>query len=259
MAERLRRGVRVTAAGRAVADEARIALQAARQAVQTGRRVGQGGAGRIRIACSETLTAWLLLPVLQQWRCLRQDVHLELLEFTNTDVMLELLEAGQIDVAFGPRPTRGCSCHIDVIGEQDAVVVAAAGHPYAELPHIPIEDLDGQPFIHYDSENALAAWVDQLAAHHDILLNTVLRTRSPRTAVQLAAAGMGITIAPTSALPTRLAGTVRRLKPLITIDVIVIVDARSDHLVQQFVSDVHRRGLPRWDGPATEHAFSDEV
>jgi DNA-binding transcriptional LysR family regulator len=66
--ERLGRGVRVTAAGRAAAEEARIALRAADAAVRVGRRVGAGDAGRLRIACVETMTTWLLVPVLRQWR-----------------------------------------------------------------------------------------------------------------------------------------------------------------------------------------------
>ena len=50
--ERLWRGVRVTVAGRAAAEEARVALRAAEKAVQVGRRVGCGGAGRLRSPAS---------------------------------------------------------------------------------------------------------------------------------------------------------------------------------------------------------------
>jgi DNA-binding transcriptional LysR family regulator len=249
VAERLRRGVRITAAGRAAAEEARVALRAADQAVQIGRRVARADAGRIRISSAETMTAWLLLPVLRHWRSRRPDVHLELSEFTSGDVMLELLEAGRTDVTFGPRPTGTTDSHIDVIGTQEIVVVAAAAHPFAELSCVPFEALEGEPFIHYDPENGLALWVDQLAARHEITLSPVLRTRSPRTAVQLAGAGMGIAIAPVSALPSRPAGTVRRLQPSTTVDVVAIVAAQSDSLVRQFVADVHRRGLPTWAGP----------
>jgi DNA-binding transcriptional LysR family regulator len=60
--ERLPRGVRVTAAGRAVAEDARVALEAADRAVRVGHRVGAGVGGRPRIACAETMTAWLLVP-----------------------------------------------------------------------------------------------------------------------------------------------------------------------------------------------------
>ena len=43
VAERLWRGVRITAAGRATAEEARVALRAAEQAVQIGQRVARAG------------------------------------------------------------------------------------------------------------------------------------------------------------------------------------------------------------------------
>jgi len=205
VAERLWRGVRVTAAGRATAEEARVALRAAEQAVQIGQRVARAGAGRIRIACAETMTGWLLLPVLRQWRTRRPDVHLDLSEFTSTDAIVELLEAGRIDIAVGPRPTR-TDAHVEVFGKEDVVVVASTGHPFAELSGVPFHALEGEAFVHYDPENGMAMWVDQLAAQHDVVLDPVLRTRSPRTAVQLAAAGMGVTIVPVSALPSRPAG-----------------------------------------------------
>src|ERR1700754_3557811 len=120
--ERLWRGVRVTAAGRASAEEARLALRAADQAIQVGRRVGAGGAGRLRIACAETMTAWLLVPVLRRWRSHRPEVHLDLKEFTSSDQMVSELEAGAVDLAVGPRPT-SVSAHVDVLGQEEMVVV----------------------------------------------------------------------------------------------------------------------------------------
>jgi DNA-binding transcriptional LysR family regulator len=248
VAERLWRGVRITAAGRATAEEARVALRAAEQAVKIGQRVARGGAGRIRISCGETMTAWLLLPVLRQWRSRRPDVHLDLSEFTSIDVMVGLVEAGRTDIAFGPRPTH-TDAHVEVFGTEEFVVVAAAGHPFAELSRVPIPALEGEPFVHYDTEHGMAAWVDQLAARHGVVLDPVLRTRSQRTAAQLAAAGMGVTVVPVSALPPRPVGTVRRLQPAIDRDVVAIVAAPSDTLVHQFVADIHRRGLPSWAGP----------
>jgi DNA-binding transcriptional LysR family regulator len=248
VAERLWRGVRVTAAGRAAAEEARVALRAADQAVQIGRRVGRGGAGCIRIACVETMTAWLLLPVLRQWRSRRAEVHLELSEFSSADDMVEMIEAGRIDLAIGPRSGH-TDVHVEVFGEEDVVVVAAAGHPFADLNAVPFQAIAGEPFVHYDPDNGLAAWVDELAARHQVVLDAVLRTRSARTAAQLAAAGMGVAIVPVSALPNRPAGTVRRLRPIVKREVVAVVAAPSDTLVHQFVADIYRRGVPNWSGP----------
>ena len=103
--------------------------------------------------------------------------------------------------------------------------------------------------MHYDPDNGLAVWVDELAARHQVLLDVVLRTHSARTVAQLAAAGMGVAIVPVSALPARPAGTVRRLRPMVKREVVAMVAAPSDTLVHQFVADIYRRGVPNWAGP----------
>jgi DNA-binding transcriptional LysR family regulator len=246
--ERLWRGVRVTVAGRASAEEARIALRAAEQVIQIGRRVGQGGTGRLRIACAETMTAWLLVPVLRYWRTRRSEVQLDLAEFDSSDVMVEAIESRRADIAIGPCPTQ-TDAHLEVIGQEEVVVVAPTGHSFVRLSTIPMRALESEPFVHYDPDNGMAVYVDQLAARHGAVLNPVLRTRSPRTAAQLAAAGMGITIVPVSALGSRPTGVVRRLRPMIKHDIVAVVAAPSDTLVKMFVADVHRRGMPTWCGP----------
>lgn len=131
------------------------------------------------------------------------------------------------------------------------VVVATAGHRFADLSGVPFSALVGEPFVHYHNENGMAIWIDNLAAHYGVVLEPVLRTRSPRTAAQLAAAGMGVTIVPVSALPSHPPGTVRRPHPVaeVEVEVVAIVAAPSDTLVHQFVADVRRRGLPYWAGP----------
>jgi DNA-binding transcriptional LysR family regulator len=243
--ERLWRGVRITVAGRAAAEEARVALRAAEKTVQIGRQVGNGGAGRLRISCVENMTAWLLPPVLRQWRSRRPKVILELSEFTSVDAMVEVLASGGTDVAVGPRPTR-IEEHVEVLGQLEIVVVAPAGHRFAELSTVPVQALAAEMFVHYGPANTMATWVDQLAAKHKIILNPVLRTRSTRAAAELAAAGMGVTIVPVPALGPRPTGVVRRLRPMVNVDVVAMVAAPSDTLVQAFIADLHRRGLPNW-------------
>src|SRR5580704_6933388 len=96
--ERLPRGIRPTAAGLAAVAEARIALAAADRAVLAGRRVAAGAGGRIRIACAETMTAWLLVPVLRAWRRGFPSVELDLKEYVSADRMLEVLVGGGADI-----------------------------------------------------------------------------------------------------------------------------------------------------------------
>jgi DNA-binding transcriptional LysR family regulator len=256
--QRLWRGVRVTAAGRATAEEARVALRAADQVVKVGRRVGAGEAGRLRIACADAMAAWMLVPVLRHWRFRRPDVCLDLVEFTSSDAMLASIREGRVDIAIGPRPT-STDAHFEVFGEEELVVVACAGHAFAQRTAIPLRALEAEPFVHYEPCNGMAVWVDQLASRHNVILNPVLRTRSPLTAAQLAEAGIGVTIVPVSALTPRPAAVVCRLRPTTTRDVVAVVAAPSDTLVQRFVADVHRRGLPTWPVRDSRAHFVSEV
>jgi DNA-binding transcriptional LysR family regulator len=242
--ERLPRGIRPTAAGLAAAAEARVALAAADRAVTAGRRVAAGVGGRIRIACAETMTAWVLVPVLRAWRRRFPGVELDLTEYTSADRMQDVLAAGQTDVAVGPRPTRTDE-HVEVLGREEIVVVASPEHRFAGLAAVPLAELAAEPLVHYHPGNGNAVWVDRFAAQRGVVLpEPVLRTGSPRTAAQLAAAGMGVAIVPFSALTPRPGGTIRSLDPVELREVVAVVAAPHDGLLRRFVGDLKRRGLP---------------
>src|SRR5271170_6493595 len=161
--ERLPRGIRPTAAGLAAAAEARIAVAAADRAVMAGRRVAAGAGGRIRIACAETMTAWVLVPVLRSWRRRFPDVELDLKEYTSADRMLDVLRGGGTDVTVGPRPTRTDE-RVEVLGREEVVVVASPEHRFAALDAVPLAELSAEPLVHYNPDNGNAVWVDQFAA-----------------------------------------------------------------------------------------------
>jgi DNA-binding transcriptional LysR family regulator len=259
--ERLPRGIRPTAAGLAAAAEARVALAAADRAVAAGRRVAAGGGGRIRVACAETMTGWVLVPVLRAWRRRFPDVELDLAEYSSADRMLEVLLAGGADMTVGPWPTRTDE-HAEVLGLEEIVVVAPAEHRFAGLAAVPLAEVAAEPLIHYRQGNGFGVWLDQFAARHGVVLpEPALRTGHARTAAQLAAAGMGVAIVPFSALPPLPGATIRSLDPAERREVIVIVAAPHDDLLRRFAADLRRRGLPdsrppwlgplgSWSGPA---------
>ena len=242
--ERLPRGVRPTAAGLAAVAEARIALAAANRAVAAGRRVASGMGGRIRIACAETMTAWVLVPVLRDWRRRFPDVELDLKEHTSADRMLEVLVGGEADITVGPPPTRTDE-HIEVLGAEEMVVVASPEHRFSAMDSVPLAELPAEPLVHYNPGNGNALWLDQFAARRGVVLpQPALRTGSPRTAAQLAAVGMGVAIVPFSALTPWPGGTVRSIDPAELRDVVVVVAAPHDDLLRRFVADLKQRGLP---------------
>src|ERR1700760_3331308 len=161
--ERLPRGVRPTAAGPAAAAEARVGPPAAQRAGLAARGAGAGTGGRIRIACAETMTVWVLVPVLRHWRRRHPDVELDLKEYTSADAMLDVLTAGGTDLVVGPRPTRAGE-HTVLLGREEIVVVAADGHRFAGPDAVPLAELAAEPLVHYDPGNGFGVWVDQFAA-----------------------------------------------------------------------------------------------
>ena len=124
-------------------------------------------------------------------------------------------------------------------------MVASPEHRFAGLDAVPLAELAVEPLVHYNPDNGFSVWLDQFAARRGVVLpRPALRTGFPRTAAQLAAAGMGVTIVPFSALTPLPGATIRSLDPPELRDLIVVVAAPHDDLLRRFVADLKRRGLP---------------
>jgi len=248
--ERLPRGVRPTAAGRAVVADARAAVAAAERVVATGRAVATGAGGQLRIGCAESMTAGLLAPVLRAWHRRRPDVQLALTEVTSADALAELVSSGQADIGIGPRPSRWAG-PVSLVGREEVVVAmatppagATAAVGGAATGPMTFAQVAEYPVVGYHPDNGLGGWLDEVAAQHGVTLTAVTRTRQATTAAQLAGAGLGVALVPTTALPSSFPGVVRPLEPPLTRDVVALLANPSDPLAQRFDADVRRRGVP---------------
>jgi len=70
--------------------------------------------------------------------------------------MVELIDSGRTDIAIGPQPT-STEAHVEVFGQEEVVVVAAAGHRFAQLTAVSLPEIANEPFVHYDPDNGLAS------------------------------------------------------------------------------------------------------
>ena len=240
--ERLPRGVRPTVAGRAVLADARAALAAADRVLATGRAVARGVGGRLRIGCAESMTAGLLAPVLRAWHRQHPDVGIELTELTSADALADLVSSGQADIAIGPRPSTWDG-HSGLIGHEEIVATMATSAALSGGP-VTFADIADGPVVHYHRDNGLGGWLDEAAARHGVTLTAVTRTRQATTAAQLAAAGLGVALVPTTALHSSYPGIVRRLAPELTREVVALTATTDDPLVRRFEANVVRRGIP---------------
>ncbi|MBN9758358.1 MULTISPECIES: LysR family transcriptional regulator [unclassified Pseudonocardia] len=242
--ERLPRGVRPTVAGRAVHADAVAALEAAGRVLTTGRTVAAGGAGVLRVACAETMTAGLLAPVLRAAAGATARTRVELTELTSADEIAARVADGAADVGVCPPPGRD-GADAEVLGREPLVAVLPRRHPLAGAPGpVPVVALGEGPVVHYDPANGLAGWLDTLAATHGVRLDAVTRTRSATTAARLADAGLGVAVVPVTALPAGAPGVVRALAPAQDREVVALTRPGRDPVVAAFVAALRRRGVP---------------
>jgi len=239
--QRLPRGVRPTAAGRAIVADAQAALSAAERVVATGRAVAAGTEGQLRIGCAESMTAGLLAPVLRTWHRRHPGIQLALTELSSADALAELAASGRVDIAIGPEPTHWDG-HLDIIGEEEIVAAMPAAEQSSAT--VTFAKIAEQPMVHYHPDNGLGAWLDEIAAQHGVTLTAATRTRQATTAAQLAAAGLGMALVPTTALPATFAGAVASLKPRLSRAVVALTMTPNDPLAQRFTADLIRRGIP---------------
>jgi DNA-binding transcriptional LysR family regulator len=241
--QRLPRGIRPTSAGREVLRHAQDALEAADRVVRAGRAVSALDEGQLRIGCAGSMTAGLLAPLLRGWRRRHPRVRLVLQEQNSADALAAMITDDEIDVAISPRPTRWDGA-VELLAREELVIIFPTGDPLGSKPGpVPISALHGYPLIQYAGPHGLAGWLDGLLAEHRVLPEVVIRTRQITSAPALAAAGLGAAVVPVSSLSAGFTGTVHRLDPPQSRDIVALTAGRDDVLVAQFVTNMKATGL----------------
>jgi DNA-binding transcriptional LysR family regulator len=239
---RERRGVRLTAAGRAALPEARRAVAAADDAIRLARAVGQGAGGTIRVVCAQSLTVALLAPVLARWNLERPDVTISLRESTDPETAFVMLESGEADLLLFP-DLGDAGFETTTVAQEEVVVALPPRHPLAARAAIQARELQGQPFVHFTPENRLGNWIESHLEQVDLRESVVFRTAVTTHAPQLAAAGLGVTVVPVSAIAAGFSGAVRPFKPRWTRRLVAMTATPRDPLAARLVSDLRVAGL----------------
>ncbi|MFI1097186.1 LysR substrate-binding domain-containing protein [Streptomyces sp. NPDC020917] len=131
--ERLPRGVRLTAMGRAFLPHAERAVRSAVQAERAARAAAGAEGGELHVAAVHAVASGLLPPVFAAWRRAHPGVELVLHEYGRGGDLVEAMERGVADVAVGHRPAGrpGAEWVLKEIGEEEVLVVLPPGDPLA--------------------------------------------------------------------------------------------------------------------------------
>jgi len=204
--ERLKRGVRLTEAGKSFLEEARRVLSDLGHGVDRTRLVAQGKVGRLRVGFSDTATYSGELPsILHDFRTRWPDVRLEL--FPSSSVVAgEQLRRQEVDVAFVyTLPTNLRELETHTISVERWVLALPHAHPLVKSKRVRLRDLKGEPFVWFPRPVAPPLYDRLLAACHaaGLTLNIVQEVNNPTTMLSLVAGGIGLSFTITSAARTK--------------------------------------------------------
>ena len=204
--DRLKRGVRLTEAGRSFLEESRQLLSELERGVDRTRLVAQGKVGRLRIGFAEPATYSGELPrILRDFRSSWPDVRLEL--FPSSSILAsEQLREQKVDVAFVYiLPTNLPELKYRKVTVDRWVLALPRAHRLVKSKRVTLRDLNGEPFVWFPRAVAPLLYDRVLSACHaaGVTLNIVQEGNSPTILLSLVSGGIGLTFTITSAAKTK--------------------------------------------------------
>ncbi|MBC5768322.1 LysR family transcriptional regulator [Ramlibacter albus] len=211
--ERTKRSVKLTAAGEALAPQARELLARAQSLPAHARAAAGGELGRLRLAFVSTVGFTLLPQWVRAFRAQYPQMQLELVEATG-DVQLDALERGDIDAGFmlhSPGFAPAGLQHVRIASES-LVLAVPQQHPLAHSTRLPWPGLLDEPLVMFPRRI--------LPSLHDAVFGMYhAANRAPRieqeaiqmqTIVNLVSAGLGLAWVPDSVRQFQRSGVVYR-------------------------------------------------
>ncbi|MEU9375859.1 LysR family transcriptional regulator [Streptomyces sp. NPDC048255] len=195
--ERMPRGVRLTPMGRAFLPHAQLAVRSARQAERAARAAAGAVGGELHVATVHALAVGMLPAVAARWRKRHPGVALVLREYGSTEALEEQLERGVADLAVGPEPKEWTGPVVPA-GREELVLVVPFDDPLAGRGAVRLAELADRDWIRCAMEPVVQGqpFIDWACGTAGFTPRTVLRTEHTSTAVRMAAAGVGIVVAP---------------------------------------------------------------
>lgn len=196
--ERLPRGVRLTAMGRAFLPDAELAVRSARQARRAARAAAGAAGGELQIATLHGLAIGTLPAVCTRMRAAHPGVRIVLHEYVTEQELLERMERGIADVALTYQPPPDWGGPVRTVGREEVLLVVPGDDPLCGRESVRLADLAGRDWVRCGTEPLVEGQLllDWACARAGFRPRTVLTTGHTTTAARMAAAGAGVVPVP---------------------------------------------------------------
>jgi DNA-binding transcriptional LysR family regulator len=240
--ERLTRGVRLTPAGRIALPHARASLAHAERARTGALRAAGLDAGELHVGTLYSLSVGVLPDALRAWRTSYPDVAVRLVEFRHTNDLIEAMQAGRADVAVGPTPP-DWEGPIREIGTETFYLAGPPDAGPLTHPTINLGELADTPWVHFTPPSGLADILDEACHAAGFTPHAAVRTEQSASALNLAKAGLGITLVPGNVIPANFQGSIAEPRPAVQRPLSVYTRTRPDPITAAFIDAIAHEAL----------------
>jgi LysR family hydrogen peroxide-inducible transcriptional activator len=194
--ERNPRQILLTPAGEQVVERARVMLAEADSIRSIARRARDPEAGSLRLGIFPTLAPYLLPHVMPALRTRFPNLEVLLVEET-TEVILDQLRRGQLDVGVLAQPVGDELLHAEPLFSEDFVLAVPSGHRLAggEGP-VPVTALAGEPVLLLEEGHCLRDQALSVCSLVGAPERAGFRATSLETLRHMVASGVGVTLLP---------------------------------------------------------------
>lgn len=204
-----RSAVTLTREGALFLDEARAAVERLEQAERIGQNIARGEAGPLRLGyVFSAVMAGLVPGVMRALRSQFPEIQLMPMLMETPEQLAAIAEA-RIDIGLvRPRPSYPPRVRSCIVHREQLVIGMEANHPLAAREDIRAKGLAGENFIvpQFHEQVGLIDNIEKLARAGRFPMPPILQTSDFITAATMAAAGMGVVLAPQSLSRLQLEG-----------------------------------------------------
>ncbi len=240
--ERNRRQVELTPAGTTLLEHARGIFDAVDLAVHEAKRASQGETGRIVVAYPSTFAYSGLPELVRAFRAKFAVVELVLRELSPQD-QLDAIRDHRVDVGFVRAPVDEPGLTTELVRSEPLVAALPSGHPLAGRKSMALALLAKEPFVLFSRARGPAYFDHLVGLCREAGFTPRIVQEAPQLdIVSLVAAGLGVSLVPSSIRKFRRSGIV--LRPIVggpRTELLVVWSAQNRSAVLREFLDVVRR------------------
>jgi LysR family hydrogen peroxide-inducible transcriptional activator len=199
--DRLGRSVQLTEYGRTLLPQALAILRQVNEARSTLDSLRRGVGGHLSVGCIPTLTPYFLAPRLCDFARRFPDVELRLMEET-TPKLVELLQAGKLDLALVGLPVNSPQMLCSELFREPILVVVGTGHRLAAQDQVKMTDLRGEKMLLLKEGHCFRDDALRICSRARMPFDAMFETDQFSSIFPIVASGLAITLAPLMAAHT---------------------------------------------------------